>query len=233
MKKIHFLLCVLFAGLTVNGQSLLTKGYYFPLADIEVNKMSQRNDTLYEYKCYTNKPCIENPKRHYKVWGIVVQADKYIFKLERLDTIPLTSTPYPENRYAIFVLKQLDTNRISLMYQQYRLSKKDITSDFVDSFKVINKFGFTYFSKSYYEELSTWNKLSTKAQADEILLLLRTEKYKKLGKLYKKSHISDMYAAGFSAEILNLACIDKKLNPIGAGVLINKIMRASQKTGSL
>jgi hypothetical protein len=206
-----------------NGQTF--KGdYYFVMNDGEVAKLSQRNDTLFEYKCYSDRPCMETPSGHYKVLDIKSEKQSFIFKLEKLDTLQLPKL-YPENRYSILALRIIDSNRISFVQQLFRLSKKEVTTNFIDTFKTEKKFGFTYFSSNYYDNLKKLKTITNKAEVEEIVALIKTDKFLKIVDLYKISHPSDIYASGLSAELFNQACIDKGYNPIGAGRIVNELMR--------
>ena len=226
MQMIFFLFVFLsLTSCSTNGQKVLKSDYYFVMNDGEVTKLSQRNDTLFEYKCYSDRPCIVTPERHYKVIDVRFKNNQYLFKLERLDTIQLTPIPYPENRYSILILKYLDSNRISFTQQLYGLTKKDVTDNFIDTFTTNKKFGFTYYSAAYYDRLKELKTISNKNEVEEIVSLLKTEKYVQLVDLYKISHPSDIYSSGLSAELFNQACIDKGYNPIGAGRIVNELMR--------
>ena len=225
MRRTYLICGIIFSSLVSHGQKTLTEDYYFIVMDGEVTKLAQSNDTLYQYHCYIDKPCVLKPEEHYKILGVAINAGKYLFRLEQLDTISLTAEPYPENRYSVLVLKRLDSNRIAYIEQQFRLSKKAVTTDFIDSFHVEDRFGFTYFSKTYYASLSKWKPISTKTQVEDIIGLFKTDKYKKLIEQYESSHLPDMYGSGLTAELVNNACIDKGFNPIGAARIINDLMR--------
>ena len=225
----HFAFIVFcFLSLASCGQTKLTKlteDYYFILTDNEVTKLHQSNDTLYELKCYSNKPCFERPKCHYKILNVEQKNEKIVFKLERLDTIQMTTNPYPQNRFCILVLRQESKDKILFVQQVLGLMKDDVTSNFIDTFKVENKFGFTYFSKTQYDKFSQLKTITSKKEVEFLIEKLKTEKFKLLAMQYEKSHPFDMYAAGLSAEILNQVCIDNGFNPIGAGETINKFMK--------
>ena len=80
-------------------------------------------------------------------------------------------------------------------------------------------------SSTYYDNLKLLKTITSKTEVEEIVALLKTEKFIKIVDLYKISHPSDIYASGLSAELFNQACIDKGYNPIGAGRIVNEIMR--------
>lgn len=205
-------------------QKRVSGDFYFVMNDGEVTKLSLGSDTVFEYKCYATKECVEKPQKHYKIVDGTFKEGKYLLKLERLDTIQLTKYPYPDNRFSILILNQIDSNRISFIQQLYGLNKNDISKNYVDTFETKNKFGFTYYSSNYYEKLKKLKIISNKNEVEQIISVIKTKKFVQLIELYKVSHPSDMYAAGLSAELLNQACIDLGFNPIGAGTIINNLM---------
>lgn len=224
MQVIFFLLAFIsITSCSSTEQNTFKGDYYFIMNDGEVKKLSQRNDTLFEYKCYSDRPCIETPSSHYKVFDVKSEKSSFIFKLEKLDTLQLPKR-YPENRYSIVVLRTIDSNRVSFVQQLFGLSKKEVTNNFVDTFKTDKKFGFTYFSSNYYDNLKKLKTITNKTEVEEIAAVLKTEKFIKLVALYKISHPADMYASGLSSELFNQACIDKGYSPIGAERIINELM---------
>lgn len=225
MQMIFYLLALIsLTSYSASGQKALNGDYYFVMNDGEVTKLSQQNDTLFEYKCYSDRPCIETPSSHYKILDVKSEKTSLIFKLEKLDTLQLPKR-YPDNRYSILALRIIDTNRISFVQQLLGLSKNDVTNNFVDTFKTNKKFGFTYFSSNYYDNLKKLKTITSKTEIEEIAALIKTDKFIKIVDLYKISHPFDMYAAGLTAELFNQACIDKGYNPIGAGKIANELMR--------
>lgn len=224
MQMLYLILTIILLTSCSAKEQTFNGDYYFILTDGEVTKLSQSNDTLYEYKCYSDRPCIEIPSSHYKVLGIKIEKSSFIFKLEKLDTLQLPKR-YPDNRYSILVLKIIDSERISFIQQLFGLSKKQVTTNFIDTFNTDKKFGFTFFSSNYYNNLKKLKTITSKSEVEEITALFKTEKFIEIVDLYKISHPPDMYASGLSAELFNQACIDKGYNPIGAGRIANQLMR--------
>ncbi len=87
------------------------------------------------------------------------------------------------------------------------------------------KFFFTLFSESYLKELSGLKNVITKAEANEIIEVMKSDRYKMIEEKYSKTDTWDMYATGLLAELLNRACIEKGYNPVGAGRAINSLLR--------
>jgi hypothetical protein len=105
------------------------------------------------------------------------------------------------------------------------LTKQQIDIVRIDTNSLNDMFFFTSYSDSYLKELSTLKKVTTKSQVLEIMEVVKSNQFKLLAEKYCKTKTGGMYGSGFSAEILNKACIEKGYNPIGAGRIINKLMR--------
>jgi hypothetical protein len=207
------------------GQNAIIQDYSFLATDGEVSKLHKSNDTLYTLKCYINKPCQPKPKAHYKILSSVHSGEYLVLKLEKLDTIPLTSYPFPETRHQVWVMKMHGNKELSLWSLAFGLTRQEVDrfQPAIDSIRY--RFAFTYFSDSYLEELSHWKTVATKSEALELREFMQSERFKPLADLYSKSLTGDMYGAGFSAEILSRACIEKGFNPVGAGRAIKALMR--------
>ena len=199
--------------------------YYFIRIDGELTKLFQRKDTLFEYRCNTDRSCRCTPESHYKVIDLSFRNNQFLFKLEKLDTIRYHPIQYPENRFSILVLDYVDSNRICFTQQLFGLTKKEVTDNFVDTFKTNKKFGLTYFSNAYYESFKGLKTISKRSEVEEIIALYKTDKYVQLVELYKISDPFDMYGLGLSTELFNNACIDKGYNPIGAASIANELLR--------
>ena len=148
-----------------------------------------------------------------------------ILNLERLDTIPLTNEPYPEDRYYVMALKNLTDKQLGYLPLVYSVRKNQLDTIQVNTQTLEDKFFFTYYSTSYLKELSALKKLATKDEASRIIQAARTDKYKPLARSYAKTQTYDIYNAGFSAELLSRVCIDNGYNPIGAGIAIEKLLK--------
>ena len=212
-----------FSGCSQN-QKILAQDYNFLVTDGEISKFHQSNDTLYELHCYIDLHCQPQIENHYKIISSQKIRNFTIVKLEGLDTIPLTTDPYPKTRYSVVIFKDINDKELGYFDLLHGLTKQELSSVKVDADSLKDKFFFTYYSDSYLKELSSLKKVSTKNQVLEITDVENDEEFKLLAEKYAKSNVNDMYLSGFSAEIINRSCIKKGYDPVGAGRVINKIM---------
>src|SRR5688572_30778954 len=94
----------------------------------QVFQWHQSNDTLYEFFCAPTGICRDEPRRHYKIHDYFVQQPFTVLRLERLDTISLTSTPYPSTRFHIIAFKDLGQNKVGFAQLQWDLTKSQLDS---------------------------------------------------------------------------------------------------------
>ena len=224
LRTLTLFLLFPFIGFSQN-QKLLAQDYSFLVIDGGINKLHQSNDTLYELHCYIDQPCRSKPEKHSKIISSQQIKDFTILKLEQLDTIPFTTDPYPATRYSVGVFKDIDDKKLGYLNLISGLSKQQIDTVRIDTDSLNDMFFFTLYSDAYLKELSTLKKVTTKSQVLEIIDTVKSNQFKLLAEKYRKTKTGDMYGSGFSAEILNRACIEKGFNPIGAGRVINKLMR--------
>src|ERR1035437_33665 len=112
IKALIYLFLLSFYSCVKGQNNFLKEDYNFIGLDGEVRKLHKSNDTLYELKCYIEKPCIERSEEHYKIISSITKNDFTILKLEKLDTLRMTTNPYPETRYAVFVLKNISKKEL-------------------------------------------------------------------------------------------------------------------------
>jgi hypothetical protein len=214
------------------NQKILSQDYSFLVNDGIISKLHQSNDTLYGLHCYVDSPCDSEPDDRHKI--LSAKKVKYftIVKLESLDTISMTSDPYPKTRYSVVIFKDINDKELGYIDFLHGLTKQELSSVKVDTDSLKDKFFFTYYSDTYLKELTALKRVTTKKQVLEITDVENDEEFKLLAQKYARSNVNDMYLSGFSAEIINRSCIKKGYNPVGAGRVINKIMRemANSKT---
>jgi hypothetical protein len=222
MKKTRLSLFFQFFSFSLFAQLSFQQDYYFPHKSGQTTKISQKGDTINVYHCNAMGLSYCDVTLSYKILIMYSVQNKLICKLETLDSFTLTK--YPDKKYAIQIFKIIDSNQISLVYQVSYKSKLDM-NDFIDTIDVSKKFGLTYFTKRYYDSFSKLKVISNKSEVNEITSLLKTEKYLKIVQLYKEANARDMYGVFITSELLNLSCLEKGFNPLGASRRMNEIMK--------
>lgn len=223
LKTLTLFSLLIFISCT-HRQKVLLQDYNFLVPDGEVMKLTQSNDTLLLLHCYIDKPCQAKPVKHFKIVSSEQSGGVRILKLEQLDTIPMTTNPYPMTRYSILALKTINNRQLGYSPVVFGLTKQQIDTLQTNISSLKDKFFFTLFSDSYLKELSALKKITTKDEAKEITEL-KSEKFKSFFDSYSKTQTTDLYASGLLAEVLNQACIEKGYNPIGAGLIINDLLK--------
>lgn len=229
-KRLLFLLLVTFSSCGKNTPPFnLEQDYFFIQISGVISKLHLSNDTLYNYNCYSNRPCYEKPENLFKIISLWKNSDYAILKLEQLDTLQMNRTQN-QHRYSILIFKNISEKELGYLspYFKYGLTKHEIDTLKMDIKSFKEKFFFTFYSDSYYKELSKLKNITTKEEAEEIVEEGNSSKYKYLGDRYIDTKPSDMYGVGFQAEIINSACIKKGYSPINAGNIIHKLMKESK-----
>jgi len=191
---------------------ILAEDYSFLLPDGEITKLRQSKDTLYEYKCFINQSCSFEPETSYRIISSSKADGFTILKLEWLDTIPIKDELCPGKRFSIMVLKNIGKNLFGYPHPFHCLTRKQLDTTQINSLPLNDRTFLTYFSDSYLKELSTFKKVSTKSEVKEIM----------------NGIVNNNFDAGqisYSAEQLNRACIEKGYNPVGAGLIIDSILK--------
>jgi hypothetical protein len=165
------------------------------------------------------------PSKHYKIVSSNTSGNFVILKLEQLDTIPLTTDPFPETRHSVLALKITDAKELGYLPLVFGLTKNQLDTIRTNAQLLKDKFFFTFLSDTYLKEIAVLKKVTTKEEAQRIIEMMKNEKFKPLIEKYAKTETNDMYNAGLASEILNRACIEKGFNPIGAGEAINRIVQ--------
>jgi len=225
MFKFLFLMLFLPGIALSQSTRILNHSYNFLVFDGEIKKLTQSHDTLYEFHCYIDKPCVPKAENHYRILSSIRKGEFIFLKLEQLDTISMTTTPYPLTRYCALALQKINAKQLGYLPLRRGLTKGQLDTLKTDTELLKNKFFFTYFSDQYLLEFNYLKKLSTKEQGLEIAKVGNSDKIKQLVERYKITNTGDMYGAGLNAEIMNQVCLELGFNPIGAGRAMNKIMR--------
>jgi hypothetical protein len=224
MKKI-ILLFLLFAIYSNINSQIFKEPYYFVGPD-EMHVYIKFNDTLYTSTTFSLK--LDNNKKyrsHFKIWEQKENpSDIVIMKLESLDSIPLTTEPYPENRFRIFVYKKNSGKELTMINDISHLTKQQMAAFNTDTIQVKNSIGMKLYSFTYMKELSKLKKVTTKNDVDKINEELNDPKYLTIIEEYKKENkLPDPYASILTANLINTACLNIGYSPIGANFSMNII----------
>ncbi|SEL75699.1 hypothetical protein [Parapedobacter koreensis] len=211
---------------------VLEQAYSFIISDGEVAKISQRNDTLYQW--HGNIIAIDpelliaiddEPKNRYRIIATTDADNLTLLKLEHLDSIPLTTDPFPANRFLILAIKHISDDKIGYLPIQGNLTKEELGHYEFPIESLGDKFFLTYFSEPYWHGLAKQRKITTKEEAQQVLDYLNSEEVKKLVQIYRETDVPDMYGSGLFAELINIACIKFGFSPIGANKVLQEFIQ--------
>ncbi len=218
------IIIVLFRIAEPEPDQILTEDYHFLVTDGIIKKLRQRNDTLFEIQCYPDWSCIEKPTHQYRIIRSETVAPITVLYLERLESIRFSTDPYPANRFSLLAINKSDSNKIGYLDFKRGLTKVDIDTMRLDPLSLKDKFFFSWYGDRYLKVLSVNRKMKTKEDAQSILDLVKSGRFQKLIEQYQKTATSDLYGSGLTAELFTRACIEKKIDPVGAGILFNKLL---------
>lgn len=207
------------------NKTILKQDYNFLVVDGEIAKLHQHADTLFELKCYVGRPCLDMYQKRFKILSSIQTGNIVIIKAERLDTIPFTRDPYPDARYRVVAFKSVDKKKLGYLVLKAGITREEMDTLHTDVTSLDDKFFYTFFSDEYLKELRNLKPISTINDANKIIETANSEIFKPLLEKYARTQNVDMYGTGIRSEILNLACIERGYNPIGAGRAIKKAMK--------
>jgi hypothetical protein len=229
-----FLLVALLLGFSfAHGQQLLHQEYSFIGRGLGMTKLRQSHDTLHWFQTYpaglarsgSAKAQALRLGEHFKIIAAARSGKFDVLKVEKLDTLKLTSTPYPETRYSLIILNHQSDNAIGVLPQRFCSTKAQIDTARISANALRTGFYFTYFSDAYLKELAGRKKISTREQAQEIFDEVKSGSFKEVVERYERTKPQDLYASGLTSEIINLACVKKGYNPIGAQQILNALLK--------
>ncbi|TYB76936.1 hypothetical protein [Bizionia myxarmorum] len=221
MKKILLTLISIFLFNFIFAQSLLNEKYYF-VNGTELFGIKRSNDTIYEFKCRPDFKCSSNNRKRFVVLESKIFGNQKILKIERIDSIPLTTNPIPEDRYKILGLEKLTDKKLKIVNETTKYTLDSITKIDLNSELLKDKFGFTYYTESFLTDLET-NYEITNEQAVEIFEDIK-ENIQTV-ELYKETKTGDIYGSGITAELIAIEMIKLKLSPLQARNRIEKALR--------
>lgn len=223
-EKTFFIILVLV--ININMYSQIFKEPYYVIGPDEMHVYKKSNDTLYTSTTFSLKPSeISNYKSQYKIWDIKENpSDIIIMKVESLDSIPLTTEPYPEDRFRIFVYKKNSATELTLINDISHLTKQELNTSDTDTIRSDNSIGMKLYSLSSMKELFKLKKVATKKDVEKINNELNDPKYVAFIEKYtKENKLFDPYASILTANLINTACLNLGYSPIGASVSMNII----------
>jgi hypothetical protein len=233
MTRLVLLVRVLLAFGPVQGQTFLTQDYHAIGRGIGTTTLRQSHDTLYLVQDYpagfVGKPYsssqLKRAGQHYKIIAASRSGKFDVLKVEQLDTLALTSAPYPETRYSLVILNHESENAVGYLSRRFGSTKAAIDTAKMSANALRTGFYFTYFSTDYMKELAGLKKISTKAQAQEVFEEIKSGSFKAVIDRYERTKPADYYASGLTLELINLACIKKGYSPIGAYQTMNALLK--------
>lgn len=223
MRTTLFLLSLLIAQISFSQQ--LDDKYYF-VNGLELFGIRQGNDTLYEFKCYANFQCQDRIRKHYRVIESLDTLNWKVVKLERLDSIPLTTKPIREDRFKLWGFQRIEEGVIRVVSEQARFTIDSIQSTPINSLLANDKFGFTYYTEKYLTSLKT------DYEVDSLTAMEIVKDFKNYGallNLYKNTDVVDFYGSGLTAELTAKELIKRGWSPLFGVHRLNEALKAGNK----
>ena len=220
-SKIIFLAAFVMISPSLISQTFINQPHYFVGVD-EMHIYKQSNDTLFHLTSFSVNPdSLKEYKRHYKIWAIDLLGENfYALKLERLDTIQMTTEPYPEDRYYIFIYKT-NNEGIDFLEQISGLTQSDLQNAQLIKSDYTNNFAFRYYSLHRMYELLKLKRVKTIDDVNRLGKELDDPSYITIVQEYEKARkMPDTYASGLMATIFNSACLKLGYSPVGASVIM-------------
>ena len=220
MRTRLFLLSILIVQISFSQQ--LKDKYYF-VNGRELFGIRQSNDTLYQLKCAANFQCLDGARKHYRVIESLDTLNWKLVKLERLDSIPLTTEPIRKDRFKLWGFQQIEEGVIRIVAEQTRFTIDSIQSTPINSLLANDKFGFTYYTEKYLTSLRT------EYEVDSITAMEIVTEFKNYGDLlhlYKNTDVVDFYGSGLTAELTAKELIKRGWSPLFGVHRINEALKA-------
>ena len=205
----------------VNAQEILKSKYYF-INGGKVFSMQKSNDTLYTFKCNSNFDCAEKASDHYKILKSKQDGNRYLFEVEKLDSLQLTTNPIPDDRFRLIGFEKISENEIKIINEARSFTKDSIVKIPFEVKYLDNKFGFTYYTENYLKSFRT-DYTITPEFAKEIIESCKSNT--EIITQYNNTNTGDWYASGISAELLTLEMIKLNLSPINAKQKMSKALK--------
>jgi hypothetical protein len=224
MKKLLLILILINLRLSLYAQQAIEENYYF-ITEVGFLMLKQSGDTLYSYKCQKDFSCHDFGAKHYKILATENIGDYVVLKMESLDSMSMTTNPFPEDRFSIVIIKFISDKSLIFIQEANRYTHSQLDTIQISQSNLDQKFGYTYYTKNHLYELSKRKKISSKSEIEELLKLFETYEYQAIIEKYRNTKTGDMYGRGLMYELFYKAAIDNGYNPIDAVEIVNKLMR--------
>lgn len=210
---------------------ILEKPYSFIIADGEISRLQQRNDTLqwlhgrlYDVSQTKNLIALEwEVSKQYKIRTSQHKDSLWYLALERLDSILLSTDPLPEDRFSVIALHQGNGQQIGIVQLAIGLNEQALdstVSSFIDHKEL---FFTTYFCDAQWRVFGSLRTIETKDDALQIREKLQSDEVKDWLRLYESNPVKDIYGTGLTTELLNRVSIAMGYNPIGASKILQHL----------
>lgn len=209
---------------SADDKPLLDRPYSFIIPDGEITRLEQRGDTLFFlHSTLRDTAQVAHiaqsawyPSRRSRIHAILREDSLAYVALERLDSVPLSRNPFPEERYSVIVLKKANDQDVGFVTLSMGLTKNQLDSAWGTHTKADSLFFLTYFSDDYWKQLSLLNPVKTEEDVKKIQVALEGGQVKQWMDLYRRNPVKEMYGTGVMTEMMNRICISLSYNPIGA-----------------
>ena len=208
----------------------LDRAYSFIIADGEIERIIIKDSlllklhgSLYELKGTLNLDAkdreVDKTKRIIKERA---QGDSWLVMTESLDSLPMSTVPFPTNRFSIAVFRGITKNQIETADVARRIDRHVADSIMDKGIVSDNWFFYTYFSDDRWRELAALPPVKTKDDAKKIMSILKSEEVKNWLVRYENNPVKEMYGSGIFAEIINRICIQNQYSPIFASKVLQE-----------
>lgn len=222
--KIFLIVLTFFPSLSFSQNPFrLLDEYNFLQREGKIFKLYQSQDTLYEVRKSIYSPDFTDPRKHYKIHGFLEIPNYHLLKLESLDTIPLTTDPYPLNRYLVIAIKDMDEKQLGYLPIAGSLSRSQLDSFSISRDSLTQKFFYTHYSNKYMKTFTSLKEITSEKEANKVVKLMKSKRYKEIINSWKATKAGDIWGTGLTAEILNKACLKAGYNPILADQKISEM----------
>ena len=129
----------------INAQEILKSKHYFINGE-KVFSIQKSNDTLYTFNCNSNFDCSKKARDHYKILKSKQEGNRYLLEVEKLDSLQLTTNPFPDDRFRLIGFEKTSENEIKMINEARSFTKDSITKIPFEHNYLDNKFVFTFVS---------------------------------------------------------------------------------------